>query len=399
MSQSRRVLGGWRAIWIRVRLRLLARLRLGHREQAAAGPVVAGGLVLSGFLSHNSGVGAAARLTLAALEAAGLAPVAHEIDLGRGALRRADGRLPGEDGVWFIHANAMETLAVLMSHDPTQWRARRRIAYWVWETPLAPTDWALAARYVHQIWTPSVFSAEAIRAGLAAAGAGHLADRVVVMPHPVPVAPVAPRDEAAGVIALTMFDALSAVARKNPQGAIDAWLEAFPRPAPGLRLIIKARNLSPAQRAALLDRLAGRSDVELMERELDPAGVAALTSAADITLSLHRSEGFGLPLAEAMARGGCVLCTGWSGNMDFMDETCAALVPFGLVDIDDPEGIYRGSHWAEPDVAAAGVRLRALAEDPEQRRRLGERARARIADLSLPWRPDRLKAVLRGELQ
>ena len=398
MTGARRVLfRGWRATWIRIRLRLLARFRLDRRDMAVAGHVVGDDLVVSGFFSHNSGVGTAGRLTLATMSATGLAPVAHEIDLGRGVLRRADGRLPGKDGVWFIHANAMETLALLMIHEPAQWRFRRRIGYWVWETPKAPADWALAARYMHQIWTPSHFSAEAIRAGLAAAGVGHLADRVVVMPHPVPLAPATARGGETGLVALTMFDALSAVARKNPQGAIDAWFEAFPRPATDARLIVKARNLSSVQRAALIDQIASRPDVELIERELDSAGMAALAATADLTLSLHRSEGFGLPLAEAMARGGCVLCTGWSGNMDFMDEASAALVPFSLVEIDDPEGIYRGSLWAEPDIGAAGSRLRALAGDPEQRRGLGERARDRIEVLSAPWRADRLKAVLRGE--
>lgn len=387
---------GWRAAWIGARLRLLARLRLGRREVAVPTQAAGDDLVVSGFLSHNSGVGAAARLTMAAMRAAGLNPIAHEIDVSRGVLRRAAGQLPGEGGVWLIHANAMEALAVLMSHDPTQWRARRRIAYWVWETPRAPAAWALAARYFHQIWTPTTFSAEAIRSALASAGVGRLADRVIVVPHPVPVAPAPPRRNE-GLVALTLFDALSAVARKNPRGAIDAWFEAFPRPTPNTRLMVKARNLSPVQRAALVEQIADRPDIELIERELDPAGMAALAAQADVTLSLHRSEGFGLPLAEAMARGGCVLCTGWSGNMDFMDDSSAVLVPYELVKIDDPGGIYQGSYWAEPDVAAAGACLRALAEDPELRCRLGEQAQVRIAALSDAWRPDRLSAVLRSE--
>jgi glycosyltransferase involved in cell wall biosynthesis len=92
-------------------------------------------------------------------------------------------------------------------------------------------------------------------------------------------------------------------------------------------------------------------------------------------LSLHRGEGFGLVLAEAMLLGKPVVATGWSGNTDFMDATNAALVGYRLVPARDDRLVYRGL-WAEPDVEEAALLLRKLADDADLRRDLGRRARA-----------------------
>jgi glycosyltransferase involved in cell wall biosynthesis len=107
---------------------------------------------------------------------------------------------------------------------------------------------------------------------------------------------------------------------------------------------------------------------------MPPQDRHALTACADIVLSLHRGEGFGLVLAEAMLLGKPVVATGWSGNTDFMDGSNAALVSYRLVPARDDRSVYRGL-WAEPDVAEAAVLLRGLADDASLRRDLGERAR------------------------
>ncbi|WP_422181120.1 glycosyltransferase [Caulobacter sp.] len=390
-------LARWRAGSIRLRLRLLERLRLGRGDFAAPLRPAGDDLVISGFFSQNSGVGYAARLTLDAMRRAGVPFIAHEIDLGPGVLRRGASVLPGQGGVWFIHANAQETLALLLAHDPRQWRDRRRIAYWVWETPEAPPEWASIARYVHEIWTPSIFSANGLRACFTRAGASDLIARVRVVPHPVRSITAPVSRPSSPLTVMMMFDALSAVARKNPHGAIAAWFEAFPQPTSLARLVVKARNLTDRQRRALMSTIDARPDIELMEQELSAAEMETLAAQTDIVMSVHRSEGFGLVLAEAMAQGKCVLCTGWSGNMDFMDENSAVLVPFELVPIDDPGGIYHGSHWAEPDIAAAGRLLRGLVEDGDRRTQIGAEARVRALSLGEAWRPERLKARLSGE--
>jgi glycosyltransferase involved in cell wall biosynthesis len=93
--------------------------------------------------------------------------------------------------------------------------------------------------------------------------------------------------------------------------------------------------------------------------------------ASDIVLSLHRSEGFGLVLAEAMLLGRPVIATGWSGNMAFMDAGSTALVDYRLVAADDPRQVYTGAAWAEPDQASAVQHLRHLADHADARHALG----------------------------
>ena len=125
---------------------------------------------------------------------------------------------------------------------------------------------------------------------------------------------------------------------------------------------------------ARLAQMAHAPNIRLETHTLPPQDRHALTACADIVLSLHRGEGFGLVLAEAMLLGKPVIATGWSGNTDFMDGSNAVLVSYRLVPARDDRSVYRGL-WAEPDVAEAAMLLRGLADDASLRRDLGERAR------------------------
>jgi glycosyltransferase involved in cell wall biosynthesis len=112
--------------------------------------------------------------------------------------------------------------------------------------------------------------------------------------------------------------------------------------------------------------------------------VKALIAGADVLISLHRAEGFGLSPAEAMALGTPVVATGFSGVLDFMDETNALLVPFRSIPVDDPQRIYRGQAWAEPDVDAAAEALRRLRDDAALPRRLAAAGRRAVAERLSP---------------
>jgi glycosyltransferase involved in cell wall biosynthesis len=96
---------------------------------------------------------------------------------------------------------------------------------------------------------------------------------------------------------------------------------------------------------------------------------------------LHRAEGYGLVIAEAMSLGVPVVATGYSGNMDFMDTDCALVVSYHLVPVGDRYPYASaGAVWAEPDVAMAAAFLRRLSEDAQYRSDIGERGRRRIAE-------------------
>ncbi len=117
------------------------------------------------------------------------------------------------------------------------------------------------------------------------------------------------------------------------------------------------------------------------EGNLDSSELAALYRSADVLLSLHRAEGFGLPMAEAMAHGVPVVATGWSGNLTFMS---AGRQPSRSVHARPGQRRIRvsmaSSVWAEPDLDDAAKALRRLAEQPEYYARLAAAAHRRVSE-------------------
>jgi glycosyltransferase involved in cell wall biosynthesis len=360
-----------------------------------------GPLLLSGFFGEVIGVGSAARLTAAGLRRAGLHPVlddlAPQLKLPLYARRAFPMAQPG--GVWISHCNAPELQRMAFLYPRPAMEGRYRIGYWAYELERLPKAWRRTASVLHEIWVPSRFVADAATASL------EPGPIISVMPHPTADLSVVRPDRARfglapdAFVILSLFDLRSTRARKNPDAAINAYLRAFPEPDGRSLLVCKvvAAEASPQEFEKLKARSRGRRDIVLLTDRLDDAGVWTLIASCDVLLSLHRAEGYGLTLAEAMKLGRCVVATAWSGNMDFMTAENSIPVSYKLVPIDDPQRQYIAPHlvWAEPDVTAAAMALCALAADPTLRSRLGERARediaaheaafaARLADA--PWR-------------
>ncbi len=174
------------------------------------------------------------------------------------------------------------------------------------------------------------------------------------------------------------LDLKSTAARKNPWGAFEAYRRAVPEPQPGVKLVCKLTGFrqEPELFAALRQSVEARDDIVLIAEDLAAEDMTRLIASADILLSLHRAEGFGLLPAEAMWLGKCVVATGWSGNMDFMDEASSVLVPWRLIPVDDPQQQYAGGCWADPDLDYAATKLRDLIAEPENRAAIGLRAQA-----------------------
>ena len=174
-----------------------------------------------------------------------------------------------------------------------------------------------------------------------------------------------------------MADSRSSFTRKNPAAAVEAFRRAFGT-STDARLVVKLNgNRKDVDTLVRSLRLAPNDTV--ISEFVDDAALGELLRSADTLLSLHRSEGFGLPMLEAMAHGVPVVGTGWSGNTDFMDEDNSLLVPYRLVPVTDPAGIYSNSIWAEPDVDAAADLLRQLAGDEALHTRLAKAAHDFVA--------------------
>lgn len=351
------------------------------RDQLVGGPVV-----VAGLFRAASGLGRAVRSCADSLEAAGIA--VWRVDLSR-AFGQEDlsfgGRLNPfprhRSGTLVLHMNAPSVDKALWTLGLLRFRSWRIIGAWVWETPIAPTSWRAPGRRFSEIWAPSRFAAEAI-APVAEAP-------VRVAPHAVsvPASATAARHrfglDREHFVCLTMADGRSSFFRKNPIGAVNVFRAGL-EGREDARLIVKTRSLydQPAYRRLLVDAIGGDPRIRLLDEDLREGETWALLASADVFLSMHRAEGFGLPIAEAMALGKAVIATGWSGNMDYMKEDAAIAAPFRLVPVDDPSERYEnapGVFWAEPDCAAAAQSLRRLADDENLRRRLGDSAREAIA--------------------
>jgi glycosyltransferase involved in cell wall biosynthesis len=183
-------------------------------------------------------------------------------------------------------------------------------------------------------------------------------------------------------LALQSFSLASSLTRKNAIGAISAFIAAF-HDQPDARLVL--RHLSGDRFPASLQRLREAAKVAGPQIILRPAGdgledLHDLYAACDVYISLHRTEGFGLNLAEVMMAGRALIATKWSGNLDFMDSKCAALVNADLVPLDDPDKVYtqKAARWAEPRMDEAIRWLRTLAHNPDQRREMAEAAKAKV---------------------
>lgn len=373
----------WRRLPPAVRRRSLARVTgwLAPKPSPQVGPP-AKGIVIAGELTRASGVGETARVMAAAAQRMGM-PVwtidlpppldrRPEVAVAASAAKTASIPPPGVPLV--LHVNAPLLPLALLRLPAAVTRNRPIIGYWAWEMSQVPQEWRPALACVSEIWVPSCFTAAALEPLLP--GRVH-----VVPPALALVPPVASSlgraafnlpDEA--VVVLMSFNLASSFARKNPFAAIAAFHGAFGDRIDRI-LVLKVGHPEHAPTDfAWLERMAQAPNIRIDTRTLSPSDRHALTACADIVLSLHRGEGFGLVLAEAMLLGKPVIATGWSGNMDFMDATNAALVNYRLVPARDDRSVYQGL-WAEPDVTEAAALLLMFANNPALRREVGERAR------------------------
>ncbi len=336
-----------------------------------------------GLHGSSIGIGRGARLFTTALRQAGLRVRAQDVGATLQSFRDLD--LDGaqeavEEGrVLVSHLNPPELVLWLQRTAARGLKGRRHIGYWAWELPVMPEAWSAAFAYVDEVWCPSGFTAQAIRAR----APRHVPVRVV--PHPVYITPRLAPDRtrfglpAAACVVLTAFDLKSTLARKNPLGAIEAYRRAVPAPDGRSLLVCKVSGGgdAPERLAEVRRAIAGRDDIRLLQQVLSEPDMTRLIASADIVLSLHRAEGFGLLPAEALWLGKAVVATAWSGVMDFLDDEAAALIPWTRSPVEDVQAMYAGGWWAEPDLAVAAEQLRRLIADPAAREALGARGAAR----------------------
>ena len=379
----------WRQVPLRTRVQIQSNITqaiapLPDRDTPGGFP-----LGIAGLFSTASGIGEGARLAYAALDAAGLAPMAFDLSGAFGQTEFSPAPLrafaPG-GGSLIVHHNAPYMAYALWALGRGLIQGRRIIGYWAWELPKLPPLWTAGFRFAHEIWVPSTFTRDAV------AAATDLP--VHVVPHPIPHVQVTPNMRSRlglpqdALIVLTVFHLGSAFARKNPLAAIAAFRKAFGDAENRVLVIKLIDNGAQVARQELDAAIAGSGNIRVIEGALPQADMAGLMAGADIVISLHRSEGFGLVPAQAMALGKPVVATAWSGNLDFMSKNNSALVSCCLIAVRDPEGAFEAGEqkWANADVDDAAEWLRRLAGDADLRARMGAAAATDVAAKLSPKR-------------
>lgn len=360
------------------------------------------GVNLVGYARGGLGLGETLRRFAQALHGQGLPFSVVDVDLHLGD-RGRDERLNS----WITRSNpypvnllmvtASELPAVRAHLGEAFFAGKRNVGYWFWELEQFPPAWHGAFNLVDEAWTATEFVAQALRP--------HTGSKVRVVPHPVDVPEYLVHADPAlkralrralglpesGTQFLFTFDFHSYLARKNPMAAVEAFERAFGRAgtcaADDVRLVIKSSNghAAPSLKEALMARTGSNPRVLLMDRFLDYDDHMCLMASCDAYVSLHRSEGFGQGMAEAMLLGKPVIATAYSGNLDFMTHGNSALVQAGRVALgeqDYPHGA--GQHWADPNLDDAAAHMRRVASDPRWARELGQRAHESVRRSNAP---------------
>lgn len=291
-----------------------------------------------------------------------------------GTIERDD--VPPGIRIWHINGDEVENLIEVFEARGNSFAAGYNIIVPAWELPAYPKEWALQLQKFDEVWALSHYIGDS----LATAGVrtSYVGQSVELEPGPcLPRRYFGIRESA--FVLLHFFDLSSYSTRKNP----DAVLELFNRiraedPFRDVQLVLKVKN---GERGAEDWAAEMQTDpqVKIISRPLDTFGVRSLINACDCFVSLHRAEGFGRGLGEAMALGKLALGTAWSGNVDFMTHANSLLVEAELIKLQrDDYPHWRFQSWADPSVDHAFSLLRPVLDDPARGGAMARRGQADV---------------------
>jgi glycosyltransferase involved in cell wall biosynthesis len=350
------------------------------------------GLNIVGFLSAELGIGESARCMVRAADAARIPATAVPLKLPCKA-RMADNSFSpffqdkNPHAVNVFHLDAPGSADIDAHHGSAFRTGKYNVGYWAWELPEFPDAWVPYFEFMNEIWCPSDF----VRAAIA--------DKsplpVVTMPHAIsfqrPVESTVQLRARLGLPAdkflfLFLYDLNSYSERKNPRATLAAFRESG-LAAQGASIVIKVHGATGNETdlAALQSAMVDFPGAILLDQALSRSDLYALEATCDCFVSLHRSEGFGLAIAECMYLGKPVIATDWSATAEYLNADNGCPVRAKLITLERSHGPYsKGQIWADPDIAHAAEWMRRLHADRALAARLGEAARATIEERFSP---------------
>ena len=359
------------------------------------------GVDLYGPMDLVTGLGTSARGFAGALRAAGI-PV-HLVPTGslfegvtvvEPGLESDSRRFP----LTIEHVNADSTERFLWHFGGDVAGASARVAVWYWELAAFRPDWIGNIRHYDEIWVGSQFGRRAVAAVTNVP--------VVVVPPPVTLSSgggeVRPIRERFGIpreqfFFLYVFDYSSYVDRKNPFCLVDAFVDEFSgEPNVGLVLKVSHADAAAAGYRRLVAAAEAHSNITFISEVLDQADLEALFQTADCYVSPHRSEGFGLTVAEAMLRDCPVIATDYGATTDFLTPETGFPLEYSLVELEEDQGPYpHGFVWADPSREHLRLLLREVAGDvPAARRRAAAGRRLISEEFSFAAAGERMRRRL-----
>ena len=343
------------------------------------------GINIIGYARAESGLGEACRCAARALQAADI-PFCM-INFSKCSSRQNDFSWKHKEvnmpifntNLIFINADQLYEQFKL-KNIPIEWfEDRYNIGYWHWELPEFPSEWMPSLDLVDELWVPSAFTASSI--------SPKTSKPVHIVPHSISLDTISSKTRRhyglheGQFLFMAMVDFLSTSARKNPYAAIEAFKKAFQPNDQSVGLVLKVNNAArfPHELKKLKETIHPYKNMFVVKRPMNRADVNGLISLSDSLISLHRAEGFGLPLAEAMFLGKPVIATNWSGNTDFMNEENSCLIDYSLTETAEDSGPYaRNQLWADADIDQAVYFMKKISRDKEFAKKIGDKGRNTI---------------------
>lgn len=343
------------------------------------------GINIIGLVKAQMGLGQSCRLLANTLEHSSIPYMLYNFELPSALMRSEDHSYDHKISktlkynINLIHINPDEMLLMYHRMSKDCWDYCYNIAFWLWELEEIPESWHKYFSMLDEIWTPSEFISRNLRK------VTNLPVKTIPYWVTAQTSPVFDRGffklPENQFLFLTMYDSNSTMERKNPMGAVNAFKNAFSPLDTHVGLVLKINNARSEDLEILHESLKEYSNVYYITETLEKIAVNSLIKCCDVFVSLHRAEGFGLVMAEAMLVGTPCIATNWSSNTEFMDKNVACMIDYTFTHLKkDCPPYKKGAVWAEPDILQASEYMKQLVDDKKFYKQISDKAYCYISN-------------------